>query len=110
MISPTPEAIASAMSAVCARITCDEDGDHQLGDSTVQLLHEVHRAAWTMRRRRGGVAGLESLNWMDLQKAAILEAIRRADGNYSKAAALLGVHFTTLYRWRREYGLEDRHE
>lgn len=39
----------------------------------------------------------------DAQRAK--EALRKAAGNVTLAAALLGVHRTTLWRWMNEYGL-----
>ena len=39
-----------------------------------------------------------SLNLADLEQVAIREAIRRAEGNMSKAALLLGINRPKLYR------------
>ena len=43
---------------------------------------------------------------MEVEKQAILRALKRADGNKSKAAALLGISRSRLYRKLKEYGLE----
>lgn len=42
-----------------------------------------------------------------LEKRAILEAMRETSGDKSKAAALLGIGKTTLYRKLKEYGVSD---
>lgn len=41
------------------------------------------------------------------EKAAILNALRAAGGNRSKAAQILGIHRTSLHSKLREYGIED---
>lgn len=50
----------------------------------------------------GRVAHRDSLNLHDLQQEAIVEALRRADGNMSLAARELGIGRGTLYRHCRE--------
>jgi transcriptional regulator of acetoin/glycerol metabolism len=42
----------------------------------------------------------------ELEKRAILEAIRYTKGDRTTAAALLGIGRTTLYRKMKEYNLE----
>jgi DNA-binding NtrC family response regulator len=39
----------------------------------------------------------------EIEKRAILSAIKRADGNYSAAARELGIGKTTIYRKLSEY-------
>ncbi len=43
----------------------------------------------------------------DLEKQAILDAIRHLNGDKLKAAQLLGIGKTTLYRKLKEYGISD---
>jgi DNA-binding NtrC family response regulator len=53
-------------------------------------------------------AGDESLDLQQLERRAIEEALRRTAGNLARAARLLGIGRTTLYRKLREYGLGNR--
>lgn len=41
----------------------------------------------------------------ELSRAEILRVLEQENGNRSRAAARLGVHFTTLYRWIKKYGI-----
>ena len=41
------------------------------------------------------------------EKRAILQALQRCQGNRSKAAKLLGIHRTSLYRKLEQYGLDN---
>ena len=43
----------------------------------------------------------------ELEKRAILEAIQELGGDKLRAARLLGIGKTTLYRKLKEYGLEE---
>ncbi len=52
-----------------------------------------------------GVTGIVSI--AELEKQAILTAIRSLNGDKLMAAKLLGIGKTTLYRKLKEYGLED---
>jgi two-component system response regulator HydG len=45
----------------------------------------------------------------DLEKEAILDAIRVLNGDKLQAAKLLGIGKTTLYRKLKEYGIADPH-
>jgi two-component system response regulator HydG len=42
-----------------------------------------------------------------LERKAILEAIRHLKGDKLRAASLLGIGKTTLYRKLKEYGIAD---
>jgi two-component system, NtrC family, response regulator HydG len=56
-------------------------------------------------RKEVGVKS-EALNLEDMEKKAIMAAIRRYQGNMSKVAKELGVGRTTLYRKMVKYGIE----
>ena len=43
----------------------------------------------------------------DLEKQAILLAVRKLHGDKLRAAQLLGIGKTTLYRKLKEYGIEE---
>ncbi|HVZ83210.1 MAG TPA: helix-turn-helix domain-containing protein, partial [Terracidiphilus sp.] len=81
-----------------------------LGDLPTQLQQEglaVHRAAATAASaeqpgERQGVVPLA-----DLEREAILGAIRALNGDKLQAARLLGIGKTTLYRKLKEYGIAD---
>lgn len=44
------------------------------------------------------------------EKKAILQALKRTQGNRAQAAQLLGIHRTSLYRKLEQYGLTDQSE
>jgi transcriptional regulator with PAS, ATPase and Fis domain len=49
--------------------------------------------------------GADDLSLGTLERAAVKEALNRADGNRRKAAEALGISERTLYRKIKEYGL-----
>lgn len=49
---------------------------------------------------------LDMLNLRDLRRNALVEALRASGGNQQKAAELLGIGKTTVYRLAAEYGIE----
>ncbi len=53
------------------------------------------------------VVGVESLNLAALERQAVGEAIRRCDGNQTRAARLLGISRNTLRRRIRAYDLVE---
>ena len=82
-----------------------------LGDLPTQLQQQGLEA------RRGGAAARgetteaggapEVKTLADLERAAILDAIRMLNGDKLQAAKLLGIGKTTLYRKLKEYGIAD---
>jgi len=60
------------------------------------------------RARTGRSVDLPELCLEDLEKAAILAALTRLDGNKKEAARQLGVSLKTLYNKLSKYGLRDQ--
>jgi DNA-binding NtrC family response regulator len=82
----------------------------QLGDLPTQLqqkgLEARHAAAATGESR--AIAGPPELKTLaELEREAILGAIRTLNGDKLHAARLLGIGKTTLYRKLKEYGIAD---
>ena len=82
-----------------------------LGDLPTQLQQqglEARRKVSEPGEPAGeGVAALEVKTLADLERDAILGAIRILNGDKLQAAKLLGIGKTTLYRKLKEYGLAD---
>jgi two-component system response regulator HydG len=81
----------------------------QLGDLPTQLQQqglEARRSAAAGDPEREGGAPLVS-TLADLERQAILGAIRILHGDKLQAAKLLGIGKTTLYRKLKEYGITD---
>ena len=79
-----------------------------LGDFPTQLqqqgLESLHPAP-NGHELNAGSPGVVTL--ADLERQAILDAIRRLHGDKLQAAKLLGIGKTTLYRKLKEYGIAD---
>jgi DNA-binding NtrC family response regulator len=82
-----------------------------LGDLPTQLQQEglaAHHAAATVAAKSEAAEGMHSVKPLaDLEREAILNAIRMLNGDKLQAAKLLGIGKTTLYRKLKEYGIED---
>ncbi len=82
-----------------------------LGDLPTQLqqqgLEALHASSATTGDEAGNgvVSGVRTL--ADLEREAILRAIRALNGDKLQAARLLGIGKTTLYRKLKEYGIPD---
>jgi len=80
-----------------------------LGDLPTQLqqrgLEAQHAALATEPTAEGGAPQVTTL--ADLERQAILGAIRTLNGDKLQAAKLLGIGKTTLYRKLKEYGITD---
>jgi DNA-binding NtrC family response regulator len=82
-----------------------------LGDLPTQLQQQglaAHRAASVAMGQEEEVeAGQEVTPLAELERQAILSAIRALSGDKLQAARLLGIGKTTLYRKLKEYGIAD---
>jgi len=81
-----------------------------LGDLPTQLQQqglEARRAAASGINEAGEVSAPEVKTLAELEKDAILGAIRTLHGDKLQAAKLLGIGKTTLYRKLKEYGIVD---
>lgn len=73
-----------------------------LSHADPQVIHEKDLQPLLSRTAPAPKATEEPLAIDDLERVAIERALRRADGNRSRAAALLGISRDTLYRKLRE--------
>ncbi len=82
-----------------------------LGDLPTQLqnFHLQNRRPRGLRRRpcwpQLFLPGRRSCPWPSWRKQAILETLRKLNGDKLLAARLLGIGKTTLYRKLKEYGI-----
>lgn len=83
----------------------------ELGDLPTQLKHTAlaaRQVAATAKATREVEVGTDSVKPLaDLEREAILTAIRVLNGDKLQAAKLLGIGKTTLYRKLKEYGIDD---
>ena len=80
-----------------------------LGDFPTQLQQqglEARRAMSNGHEPEPGPPGVRTL--ADLEREAILDAIRTLNGDKLQAAKLLGIGKTTLYRKLKEYGISEK--
>ena len=80
----------------------------KLGDFPTQLQQqglELRRPVPNGHEPDAATSGLPTL--ADLERHAILDTIRRTNGDKLKAAKILGIGKTTLYRKLKEYGIAD---
>ncbi|MRR09318.1 Fis family transcriptional regulator, partial [bacterium] len=60
-----------------------------------------------MRQPRQGTAQAENSGSLKTnERQAIINALQQSGGNKSQAAKALGIHYTTLYRKMKHFGLE----
>ena len=81
-----------------------------LGDLPTQLQQqglEARRVAAAVGEEREEGGAPEVMTLADLERQAILGAIRTLNGDKLQAAKLLGIGKTTLYRKLKEYGIAD---
>jgi DNA-binding NtrC family response regulator len=82
----------------------------ELGDLPTQLRHqglEAHRAAHQAAAAATTEQAGEVQTLAEMERQAILGAIRALQGDKLMAAKLLGIGKTTLYRKLKEYGIAD---
>ena len=82
----------------------------QLGDLPTQLQQqglEARRSAASAGEPGGEGEAPQLTTLADLERQAILAAIRTLNGDKLQAAKLLGIGKTTLYRKLKEYGIAD---
>jgi DNA-binding NtrC family response regulator len=91
--------------------TMTTGGEIQLGHLPTQLHQEplaaLHAAASAGRKREAPSEEVEIIPLAIREKRAILEAIRLTNGDKLRAARLLEIGKTTLYRKLKEYGIAD---
>ncbi len=81
-----------------------------LGDLPTQLQNqelEARRSAGLVAEAGEDGAGPKLMTLAEMEKQAILSAIRTLNGDKLQAARLLGIGKTTLYRKLKEYGICD---
>jgi two-component system response regulator HydG len=81
-----------------------------LGDLPTQLQQrglEARRAAVATGEGSATAGAPELKTLADLEREAIMGAIRTLNGDKLQAARLLGIGKTTLYRKLKEYGIAD---
>jgi DNA-binding NtrC family response regulator len=81
-----------------------------LGDLPTQLQQQglaAHRAAAAAVESEETVDAPRVQSLAELERQAILGAIRTLHGDKLQAAKLLGIGKTTLYRKLKEYGIAD---
>jgi two-component system response regulator HydG len=99
--------LENAIERGCAFSTCGVVG---LGDLPTQLQEEGMAAHRASRQREAATQTedtTEVTSLADLERDAIMGAIRVLNGDKLKAAKLLGIGKTTLYRKLKEYGIAD---
>ncbi len=83
----------------------------QLGEMPTEVIEFYNQQrVLTMPLReqvQAAAAAADVSSLADVEKNAILDAIRRLDGDKVKAAQLLGIGKTTLYRKLKEYGIGE---
>ena len=106
---PVPELAANAMEALRA---------HPWKGNVRELEHVIERALLMSEGRRievahlglrapgEGAPGLEGLTLEEAERILIQKALRRHEGNVSRAAGELGLSRSALYRRLDRYGLE----
>jgi two-component system response regulator HydG len=79
-----------------------------LGDFPTQLQQQGLEARRSVPREDEADAAVPGVTTLaDLERQAIVDAIRKLHGDKLQAARLLGIGKTTLYRKLKEYGIAD---
>ena len=76
-----------------------------LCDQPVLLACHLPREIRTPDLAPASAVQLAPVSFIDAERATLIEALRRANGNKAQAARLLGIHRATIYTKIREFGL-----
>jgi DNA-binding NtrC family response regulator len=111
MSYPWPGNVRELENAIERGITMASGGELQLGDLPTQLQQEglaaVRAASRTAETGKEPAPGEQVRTLAEMERKAILTTIRKLNGDKLKAAKLLGIGKTTLYRKLKEYGIDD---
>jgi len=99
--------LENAIEHGCTFSTCGAIALADLPTELKNIALNPLRAAAAKRLEEGATPGPVVTPIAELERQAILEAIRLLDGDKLKAAKLLGIGKTTLYRKLKEYGIAD---
>jgi transcriptional regulator of acetoin/glycerol metabolism len=101
--------------AIERAVLLGESGQVELADLPPEILERpAERAMATSAESAvaaaGSAAGLEPIipegSWEEHEKAKIMEALQRTNGNITKAAHLLGMTFRTLQYRLEKFGIK----
>jgi len=76
-----------------------------LCDEPVLRAHHLPREIQTPDLARVAAVRTAPVSFVDAEREALLEALRRANGNKAAAARQLGIHRATIYAKIRQFGL-----
>ncbi|MDD5543571.1 MAG: sigma-54 dependent transcriptional regulator [Acidobacteriia bacterium] len=80
--------------------------DHAVERAVLMAQHEViHSVDLGLRTGREAPARVEEMSLEDMERFLIQKALARYDGNVSRAAEILGLSRSALYRRLQRYGL-----
>jgi DNA-binding NtrC family response regulator len=102
-----PGNVRELENAVARALVLARSGVIDLNEISLESRQEPPADAWT------DLVPLENgwkTNLAALEAAMVRQAMRRSEGNKSRAAELLGIHRRLLYEKLREHGLEERKE
>jgi len=105
-----PGNVRELENAVEHGVTMASGGEIQLGDLPTQLQQQALaglHAAMAGKRDQDTAPSKEIVPLAVKERDAIFDAIRLTNGDKLRAAKLLGIGKTTLYRKLKEYGVAD---
>ncbi len=76
-----------------------------MAEGDVLSVRDIPADIHQLRQLTGGAGIIAGVKLNELEKQAIIEALKNSDGNREKAAKQLGIGERTLYRKIKEYGL-----
>jgi two-component system response regulator HydG len=111
MLYDWPGNVRELENAIEHGATMTSGGEIQLGHLPTQLQQEslaaLHAASSAGRKKQESPETEEIIPLAVQEKRAILDAIRVTHGDKLRAARLLDIGKTTLYRKLKEYGIAD---